>query len=135
MNGDLLPSEKVIKIASGNNHSLFLTNKGRVFSCGLNEDGQSGHKRNKNIPEVIPNLPKITEITCGSYSSMFLSEERKVFSCGSNTFGPCTLPSEIELLRDKMICNFSCGSFHCLFLSSNSCSLRHVRKGDLAVAL
>ena len=55
-----MSTEKVIQIASGVFHSLFLTNKGRVYSCGWNDGGQLGlgNKKDQNIPELIRNLPK-----------------------------------------------------------------------------
>ena len=34
--------EAVIKIASGNNHFVFLTHSGRLYTCGCGESGQLG---------------------------------------------------------------------------------------------
>lgn len=32
--------EKIIDVSGGGNHSLFLTDKGIVFSCGLDSEGK-----------------------------------------------------------------------------------------------
>ena len=36
------PDDRVIDTVCGQDHSLFLTQKGRVYACGLNTDGQLG---------------------------------------------------------------------------------------------
>ncbi|XP_012533784.2 regulator of chromosome condensation isoform X2 [Monomorium pharaonis] len=39
---EMLPEVKVIKIASGNDHLVFLSENGRVYTCGRGEQGQLG---------------------------------------------------------------------------------------------
>lgn len=39
---EILPSVKVVKIASGNDHLVLLSENGRIYTCGRGEQGQLG---------------------------------------------------------------------------------------------
>lgn len=39
---EMLPNVKVVKIASGNDHLVLLSESGRVYTCGRGEQGQLG---------------------------------------------------------------------------------------------
>ena len=80
----------ISKISAGWNYSLFQNNKGEIFSCGKNEQGQCGlgHFDTQITPSLIPNLPpNIVHFVCGAYHSLFLDSEGNVFSVGDNEFG------------------------------------------------
>ena len=81
----------ISKISAGYDHSLFQNNKGEIFSCGDNENGQCGlgHFYDPQItPSLILNLPpNIIQFVCGSYHSLFLDCEGNVFSVGYNENG------------------------------------------------
>ncbi|EZA50174.1 Regulator of chromosome condensation [Ooceraea biroi] len=38
----ILPNEKIVKVASGNDHLVLLSENGRVYTCGCGEQGQLG---------------------------------------------------------------------------------------------
>ena len=81
----------ISKISAGWNHSLFQNNKGEIFSCGYNEQGQCGlgHFNSPQItPSLIPNVPSnIVQIFCGPGHSLFLDSEGNLFSVGYNKYG------------------------------------------------
>ena len=81
----------IYKTSAGNSHSLFQNDKGEIFSCGNNEDGQCG-LGNFNDSQITPSLihnapPNIVNFVCGSHQSLFLDSKGNVFSVGNNWFG------------------------------------------------
>ena len=81
----------ISKISTGWSHSLFQNDKGEIFSCGFNEQGQCGlghFNHPQIIPSLIPNVPSnIVHFVCGSQQSLFLDSEGNVFSFGHNYNG------------------------------------------------
>ena len=81
----------ISKISAGWNHSLFQNNKGEIFACGNNEEGQCGlgHFNSPQItPSLILNAPSnIVHFVCGCAQSLFLDSEGNVYSVGANGQG------------------------------------------------
>ena len=81
----------ISKISTGIFHSLFQNDKGEIFVCGDNEEGQCGlgHFNSPQItPSFIPNLPSnIVQFVCGSHHNLFLDSDGNVFSVGLNSYG------------------------------------------------
>ena len=81
----------ISKISSGHFHSLFQNNKGEIFSCGYNLEGQCGlgHFNSLQItPSLILNAPSnIVEFVCGAHQNLFLVLEGNVYSVGNNYYG------------------------------------------------
>ena len=97
-------SEKIniVKIACGQEHTIFLASDGKVYSCGLNNYGQLGLGDNtdRDKPELVQNFinesdtdiityPEIfiTDVSCGNNYTMFLASDGKVYSVGRNNDG------------------------------------------------
>src|SRR5690606_10938041 len=102
---------KVIDIEAGGDHSLALTEDGRVYAWGDNYYGAIGDRT--NIDRFIP-VPvyyedvlytKITQISAGVWHSVALSEDGRVFVWGYNGYGTLGLahstnmnkPQEVDL--------------------------------------
>ena len=90
----------ISKVVTGKAHSLFQNNKGEIFSCGINYQGECGlgHFDSPQItPSLIPNLPSnIFQFVCGDSHNLFLDSEGNVFSVGDNEYGQLGLGNNIE---------------------------------------
>ncbi|KAK8222116.1 hypothetical protein M8818_000286 [Zalaria obscura] len=100
---DLSRSEKISSIASGLEHALLLTSKGRVFSAASASDsfpsrGQLGIPGLTWVtkpagaydqPHELKTLTgfTITKIACGDYHSLVADKDGRVFAFGDNTSG------------------------------------------------
>ena len=122
----------IIAISAGSEHSLFLDDKGRVYSCGDNPYGQLGHgnKTNCNLPTLIDALAdsNIVAISTGKYHSLFLNKYGRVYSCGYSGYGVLgrtntsdpndIIPLQItENIGTSNIVAISAGKYHSLFLN------------------
>ena len=76
---------KIVKIATGLQHTLLLSKTGEVFAFGSNNNGQLGlldfHPR--GVPTQVKLPIKATSIACGSYHSVVLAEDGRVFTFGN----------------------------------------------------
>ena len=82
---------KIIDIKCGGEHSMFLSNIGRVYVCGHGYFGQLGLGNNKNIktPIIVQSLSNktIIEIGAGWSHSLVLTDEGNIYSSGCGKFG------------------------------------------------
>ncbi|XP_057612120.1 secretion-regulating guanine nucleotide exchange factor isoform X2 [Chionomys nivalis] len=104
-------------VTGGGGHSAAVTDRGGLFVCGLNKDGQLGLGHTEDvlcftICKPLLGCP-IKQVACGWDFTIILTEIGQVLSCGSNAFGQlgvphgprrCMVPQTIELLREKVVC-------------------------------
>ena len=86
-------SEKVVDIAIGAEHTLLLTETGKVFGCGWNVQGQLGLGENVDAttePVQISNLNPVESISAGRQHSLIKTSDG-LYVFGSNQYGQlCT---------------------------------------------
>ena len=120
----LLPSlsekELIKKVSLGGEHSLLLSQKNNIYSCGLNIFGQlgtgdyenRGNFTNLNIYQnVLKNNDneKIIDIVAGAQHSLIISNMNKLYYCGFNKNKFLGIPDDINLFtyiqNDKLTNN------------------------------
>jgi alpha-tubulin suppressor-like RCC1 family protein len=123
-------------ISAAGNYTLFLTNTGRVYGCGLNTSGELGLGNTTSpvsTPTLIDSSPfntlTISAIATGCTAhSIFLTNTGRVYACGNNGYGKLgtgntTNQSTPTLLNTSpfntlTITSIACGSFHTLFITN-----------------
>lgn len=82
--------DKIISVAAGHFHSLFLTSSGEVYACGKNVNGQCGqiyHKDMIESPTKIYFPESITQIACGLKHSVALGLSGTLYAWGCKIYG------------------------------------------------
>ena len=81
----------IIDVKCGGEHTMFLSNEGKVYVCGHGYFGQLGLGNNKNIkyPILVQSLSNknVIEIDAGWSHSIVLTDERNVYVTGCGKFG------------------------------------------------
>uniref|UniRef100_A0A670Z371 HECT and RLD domain containing E3 ubiquitin protein ligase 3 n=1 Tax=Pseudonaja textilis TaxID=8673 RepID=A0A670Z371_PSETE len=127
---EFVHKRNVKEVACGKNHSVFLLEDGKVYTCGLNTKGQLGHERQGGKPEQINALADqhIVHVACGESHNVALSDQGQLFSWGAGSDGQLgltttedavTIPRLIKKLNQEMILQVSCGNWHCLALAAD----------------
>jgi alpha-tubulin suppressor-like RCC1 family protein len=90
----VLPNN-IIKIASGNSHSIFLSYDGIIYNCGSNTYNQLGRATLTSGSATVVNLGQISsskfpsnviEISGGTEFSLFILLNRELYTCGKNNY-------------------------------------------------
>lgn len=75
------------KIACGNKHVVVLTDNGKVYGCGDNNDfKQLGLSSTTSMSNVLVELPidDAKDIACGSFHTMVVKNNGDLYACGKN---------------------------------------------------
>jgi len=101
----LLEMEGISKIACGQDHSFFLTDKGELFSCGWGADGQTGlgHYNNSGeLAKVKGDLDgeKIVKVASAADCVLALNDKGEVFGWGNSEYGQFS-----SITEEQQICH------------------------------
>lgn len=122
-------SKEVIKqVACGGHHTVFLDRQGRIYSCGNNSYGQTGHRSSQNlsVPQMVYNISnkQIEQIACGWNHTLVLVAPYYVYATGLGKYGELGLRdfemrkgfTLIEALAGKNLVKIFAGGYHSWFL-------------------
>jgi RCC1 and BTB domain-containing protein len=127
-----LCDQKIIDIASGDNHFLALTKSGKCFSWGYNDYGKLGFKLDEDFgdyyrPKIIyaPIYEKVVQISCGCNHSLLLTKSGDLYGFGHNRYGEIGCgnnknqwePIKINIINEEKIISIACGGQHSLALT------------------
>lgn len=135
----LKEDDKIVSVASGEQHSLFLSKKGKVFAFGSNDHQQLIYSNNglfKASPIDLSdefNLnedEKIIKLACGSNFSLALTNKNQLYSFGNNEYGQLgngklqerrilNITNNITFQDGDYIKDVVCGGTHSLILTNN----------------
>lgn len=137
---NLNENDQIIQISAGYMHSAVLSQMGRLYLWGDNEDGQLGiddtfiHMTPVDITDNFDLLgeEKIIKVELGNYFSSALTSSGRLFMWGYNTSGelgdggnvsrqmPYDITSNFGLAVEEKIVDVSLGGSHALALTSNN---------------
>jgi len=124
------PTTKVVMVAPGGRHSLMLTDKGEIFSCGSNDFGQLGREGGQTRFEAVTGLSQYTVVSavCGANHSLAVDQWGSVFSWGSDESGQLghnqgnttlRVPRLIKSLGTMKITAVAAGLYHSAALTAS----------------
>ncbi|XP_078617529.1 uncharacterized protein LOC144885472 isoform X2 [Branchiostoma floridae x Branchiostoma japonicum] len=122
---EMFVHRKVVQVACGDRHTLFLTQEGRVASCGNNANGQlgTGEPSDMVCPKMLDGLEGVSCIACGSYHSLAATGAGDLYVWGSGK--PCgtrkgdiLAPTRLKT-RHANIVMVAGGCSHSLALTAN----------------
>ncbi len=100
----------IVQISAGGDSSFALSNTGKVYAFGYNEEGQLGlgNYSNINIPTLITNLNNIIQISNGDWHSLVLRADGRIYSFGSNRNGELGMGNFVSPIKiPTLIPNFN----------------------------
>eukprot|EP00947_MAST-08B_sp_MAST-8B-sp1_P001048 g1048.t1 len=137
---EVLSGVRVCAVSAGY-HNLFLTEDGKVYSCGHGGYGKLGHgnTERQDVPKLIEALSgvRVCAVSASGDHSLFLTEDGKAYSCGHGRWGRLghgnqedqDVPKLVEALSGVRVCAVSAGNTHSLFLTEDgkaySCGYGH----------
>lgn len=92
VNSEALQGHRVIDVICGQDHSIFMTESGTLYSCGWGADGQNGlgHYNNQHHPALINGdikNEKIVKVSCAGDCVLALNDKGEVFGWGNSEYG------------------------------------------------
>lgn len=122
----------VVQICCGANHSLALTQKGEVFSWGLNNHCQLGMQKSRlssPTPQIVPPLSgvPVVQLSAGRGHSVALTMGGAALTWGRNNFGQLGIgsikdedtPTQVSVLEREVVRHVACGEEHTAFLTES----------------
>lgn len=126
----LLVTARIIQIAAGYNHSLFVKSDSSLWACGNNDSGQigDGTRESRTTPVAVRWMSSgVKMIAAGSQHTLILKSNGwlgDLWACGANNFGQLgdsTFLSKsypVQIKYNSNISFIAAGGYHSLLLGS-----------------
>ncbi|XP_046362557.2 RCC1-like G exchanging factor-like protein [Haliotis rufescens] len=130
--------DNVVKVVCGQDHTLFLTDTGQVYSCGLGADGQTGLGSYKNVS--VPTLvggdiknERIVNIASTADCVLAVSDKGDVFGWGNSEYNQLSMVTDhAQVSEPKHLPVRNCGKIIKGVAAGSACAILN-DKGDVYV--
>ncbi|XP_062980989.1 inhibitor of Bruton tyrosine kinase [Elgaria multicarinata webbii] len=131
-------------------HSVFLSQKGHVYTCGHGQGGRLGHGDEQTclIPRLVENLMahQCSQVAAAKDHTLVLTEDGCVYSFGVNTFHQlgvlpplpnCNVPRQVQAknLKGRAVIGVAAGRFHTVLWTKEAVYTIGLNGGQLGYLL
>ncbi|XP_064473333.1 RCC1-like G exchanging factor-like protein isoform X2 [Ornithodoros turicata] len=119
---------KIVQVECGQDHTLFLTSDGEVYSCGWGADGQTGlgHDRSQGVPQrVLGDVQgeKICRVATRVDCNLAISEKGELFGWGNSEYGQFSAVTNSQQLTKAVHLKFPHGPVRWATSSGTACAV------------
>ncbi|KAH0622107.1 hypothetical protein JD844_024105 [Phrynosoma platyrhinos] len=131
-------------------HSIFLSQKGQVYTCGHGQGGRLGHGDEQTclIPRLVENLlvHQCSQVAAATDHTLVLTEDGCVYTFGLNTFHQlgvippppnCNVPRQVQAknLKGRTVIGVAAGRFHTVLWTKEAVYTIGLNGGQLGYLL
>ncbi|NXF19523.1 IBTK kinase, partial [Rhodinocichla rosea] len=131
-------------------HSVFLSHKGQVYTCGHGQGGRLGHGDEQTclVPRLVEGLTghQCSQIAAAKDHTVVLTEDGYVYTFGLNTFhqlgilpppSNCSVPRQVQAknLKGRMVIGVAAGRFHTVLWTKEAVYTMGLNGGQLGYLL
>uniref|UniRef100_A0A8C9U8A4 Inhibitor of Bruton tyrosine kinase n=1 Tax=Serinus canaria TaxID=9135 RepID=A0A8C9U8A4_SERCA len=131
-------------------HSVFLSHKGQVYTCGHGQGGRLGHGDEQTclVPRLVEGLTghQCSQIAAAEDHTVVLTEDGNVYTFGLNTFhqlgilpppSNCSVPRQVQAknLKGRMVIGVAAGRFHTVLWTKEAVYTMGLNGGQLGYLL
>ncbi|XP_013804423.1 inhibitor of Bruton tyrosine kinase isoform X3 [Apteryx mantelli] len=131
-------------------HSVFLSQKGQIYTCGHGQGGRLGHGDEQTclVPRLVEGLAghQCSQIAAAKDHTVVLTEDGCVYTFGLNTFhqlgilpppSNCSVPRQVQAktLKGRMVIGVAAGRFHTVLWTKEAVYTMGLNGGQLGYLL
>ncbi|NXN95292.1 IBTK kinase, partial [Rhinopomastus cyanomelas] len=131
-------------------HSVFLSHKGQVYTCGHGQGGRLGHGDEQTclVPRLVEGLAshQCSQIAAAEDHTVILTEDGYVYTFGLNTFHQlgilppppnCSVPRQVQAknLKGRVVIGVAAGRFHTVLWTKEAVYTMGLNGGQLGYLL
>jgi len=121
----------ILQVAVGEEHAVFISRTGEVYSIGSNREGRLGvgtHTKQSSSPCLVQGVPPAVHVSCGWGHTVVVTQEATVYTWGAGEFGALgcgscknqPTPVQMSLPSTFQAIKGSCGSRHSVIIGKES---------------
>ncbi|NXC38850.1 IBTK kinase, partial [Penelope pileata] len=131
-------------------HSVFLSHKGQIYTCGHGQGGRLGHGDEQTclVPRLVEGLSghQCSQVAAAKDHTVVLTEDGGVYTFGLNTFhqlgilpppANCSVPRQVQAknLKGRMVIGVAAGRFHTVLWTKEAVYTMGLNGGQLGYLL